>query len=66
MLGPQRLGQGWGLGGLEEPVFERDRRHTRGRSGFQAQEQQRSLEQPTLGGLFNLSELQFFKKWELK
>lgn len=43
-------------------MFERHLSYSRGKSGFQAegQQRQRPLEQPTLGGLFNLSELQFF------
>lgn len=49
-------------------MFERDLSHTRGKSDFQVegQQRQRRLEQPNLGGLFNHSEPQLvILKWEL-
>lgn len=46
-------------------MYEKDLGHTRGKSGFPAEGLQKPSEQPTLGGLLNLSELQFFiLKWE--
>lgn len=56
------------MGSLEGLMFERDLSHLRGKSSFQAEEQQgqRPSERPALGRLFNRSEIQFFiLKWEL-